>query len=514
MTVDPRTPVIVGVAQYVDRTSEPAEALTPLAMLEKAARDAAADCGAGDALWARLDALAVVRTFSDSAGVFRPPFWRYKNLPAALARKLGAAPRQLDYPPAGGDSPQLLISQFCADIAEGKIDMGLVCGVEAQRTQARAARGGGSNDMALDWSDDDDLEPTPHDTAMKRPPLSAHEIAHGMTAAPIMYTLYENAIGHHRGLSPLAHRQAIGRLMAGFSAIAAQNPNAAIPIARSAEAIITPGPDNRYIAYPYTKYLNANLFVDQSAAIIVLSTALADALGVPQSKRVYLHGSAAVSDKYLISERINYWSSPAIRLGAKAALEAAGKTIADMDMLDFYSCFAAVPEVTADALGLAEDDPRGFTITGGLPYFGGPGNNYVSHSIAEMVERLRARPDAFGLITANSMFVTNHAFGVYSATPGAYASADNRHLQAQIDALASPPFTTAPEGTGTVETFSVVYNRDGPAFGIIIGRLAEGDVRFLARITDPDDIASMIDQPVIGRRVQVMPGEKVNLARF
>ena len=68
-------------------------------------------------------------------------------------------------------------------------------------------------------------------------------------------------------------------------------------------------------------------------------------------------------------------------------------------------------------LGIAADDPRPLTVTGGLPYFGGPGNNYVTHSIASMVETLRADPGSLGLVTANGWYVTKHSIGIYSTDP-------------------------------------------------------------------------------------------------
>ena len=47
-------------------------------------------------------------------------------------------------------------------------------------------------------------------------------------------------------------------------------------------------------------------------------------------------------------------------------------------------------------------------MTGGLPYFGGPGNNYVTHSIAEMMDTVREKPGSRGLVTANGNYVTKN----------------------------------------------------------------------------------------------------------
>lgn len=509
MTVNPRMPVLVGVAQQVDRDSPPETAPTPLDRLERVARLAAADCGVGDALWPLLDRLAVIRAFADSAKAFAPPFWGYTNLPLSLSRRLGAVPARLLYPHAGGNTPQWLVNDMSAAIARGEMEIGLIAGVEAIRTQTRALKAG----IALDWSDAPD-GPAAEEIGDARMGVSRHELGHGIALPVNVYPLFENALAAHYGRHPVAHRQALGALMAPFTQVAAANPFSALPTARGARELAEPGPDNRYIAYPYTKYLNSNMFVDQAAALLVMSTARADALGVPPHKRIYLHGCADTTEKYLVSERVDYWSSPAIRIGGHHALAHAGRTVGDLALMDIYSCFPVAVEVAADELGIAHDDPRGLTVTGGLPYFGGPGNNYVTHSIAQMALRLRERPGAFGLVTANGMYLTKHSFGVYSTTPvaGAWTRADPAVYQREIDALPSPAFTETPEGAGAIETFTVVYGKEAPQYAIIIGRLTGSGERFLAVMADQLD--RLIDQPAIGRGITVTPGSPANLARL
>jgi acetyl-CoA C-acetyltransferase len=511
MTIDPRTPVLVGAAQYVDRDSDPAAALSPLAMLEQVARGAASDSGAGADLWSAIDSVAVVRTFADSASAFKPAFWHYHNLPHSVAQALGAAPRRLLYPHAGGNTPQMLVNLFAEQIAHGEHEVVLIAGVEAVRTQARAQKSG----VTPDWRDRDD-GPAFEVIGDPRMGVSKHELGHGIALPANVYPLFENALAAHYGRDMLSHRRAIGDLMARFTQVAAANPYSALPVARTAESIIDPSGDNRYIAYPYTKYLNSNMFVDQAAAVLLMSSGKADALGVPQAKRIYLHGCADTTEKYLVSERVNYWSSPAIHIGAGHALAQAGIGVADLGLIDLYSCFPVAVEIAADEIGLAHNDPRDLTITGGLPYFGGPGNNYVLHSIAEMVQRLRARPGAYGLVTANGMYLTKHSFGVYCSTPtaGAWQRSDPKSYQADIDAMPSPAFTETPDGTGTVETYTVVHDRGQPMYGIVIARLQAGDTRCLAMVADPAQVASMMDQPVVGRRLNVRPGQPANQAVF
>ena len=72
-----------------------------------------------------------------------------------------------------------------------------------------------------------------------------------------------------------------------------------------------------------------------------------------------------------------------------------------------------------DALGIAADDPRPLTVTGGLPYHGGAGSDYLTHSIATMARVLREDPGALGLVSGVGMHMTKHVYGVYSTEPGA-----------------------------------------------------------------------------------------------
>jgi acetyl-CoA C-acetyltransferase len=502
MSIDPRTPVLVGVAQSVDRSSAPGEGLSPQEMMAAVARATIADSG-GHGVAEAIDCVTVVRLFQDSG--FGAPFGHQDNLPWSVATRIGASPRRTLYGPVGGNSPQMLVNHFFEAIARGEHEVVLLAGCEPLRSQARAQKAG----LTLDWSEKapEPAEAWPEKTRY----ATAHEMQHGIALPVNIYPLFENALAHHYGRTPLEQRQHIGALMARFTAVAAANPYAQLPVARTADEIITPEGDNRYIGYPYTKYLNANMFVDQAAALLCMSTAAADRLGVPAAKRVYLHGSADTHEKILMSERVDYHSSPAIRVGAAHALRQAGIGVADIAHMDLYSCFSSAVEIAADAIGLAHDDPRGLTLTGGLPYFGGPGNNYSMHGIAEVAARCRAKPGAAGFLFANGGYLTKHSFGVWSTAPRAFTRTDPATYQAEVDAMESPPFTERPEGEGAIETYTVVHHKGAPAFALLIGRLDDG-TRFLAQAHD--NPGALIDVPVIGRRVAVRPTETVNLATF
>lgn len=508
MTLD-SMPVLIGSAQITLGAAGDL-ARSPQELLANAARAALADCG-GAIDPSGIDTIAVIRTFADSAPQFASPFGGAANYPMAVARRIGAAPRRALYPEVGGNSPQMMVNLLAEDIRLGRCRLALIAGGEAIRSMTLLRKAG----ETPDWSEADDRAPeTPGDP---RPGMSVHELRHGIGNPSDTYPLFESALAAHHGRTMDQQRDHIAALFARFSEVAAQNPHAAMPIVRTAADIREPGPDNRMIAWPYTKYMNANMFVDQAAAILLCSYGAARAMGVRPDHMVFLAGSADLSEKWLMSERVSYHSSPAIRSGAQAALSMAGIDAEALDLIDLYSCFPCAVECAADAVGLHHDDPRGLTITGGLPFFGGPGNAYSLFAIAEMHQRLRGRDKGHGLVTANGWYLTKHSFGVYSSIPPerAWAFPDDAPRQAEIDAMTAPALEQAPSGEGVVEASTVSFSRAGPERGIIIGRLKDGR-RFLANSEKGDDamLAALMGPRPVGLRICVRTEKDRGVARL
>ncbi|EMD82146.1 acetyl-CoA acetyltransferase [Pacificimonas flava] len=514
-TVQANTPCLVGAAQFVGREEDPARALSPADMLARVAADALADAArssaeplvAAAALARQIDTLAAIRLFADSgAGAFASPFGTYENLPWSVAQRLSADPAHLIYGPVGGNTPQMLINMLAERIWRGEAEMCLLVGGEALRTQARAAKAG----LTLDWGEAAPAPPEqPVDDVRM---LSGHEAKHGLALPVNVYPLFETAFGAARGWDPDTHVQRIGALMAPFSEVAAENPYAQVREARTAAELVTPSADNRWIAWPYTKYLVSNLFVDQAGAVLMMSSAKADELGIPDAGRVYLHGSADTHEKLLPVDRPDYARCPAIRIGAAHALAQAGIGANDLNIVDLYSCFPVAVELAAQEIGLSTDDPARLTQTGGLPYFGGAGNAYSMHGIAEIFAKCRAAPDRWGFVFANGGYLTKHSFGVYSGRPGYGERAEPASYQAEIDAMPSPALAEAPLGAGVIEAYTVVHDRGGARFAIIIGGLGEngGGDRFLANMTE--GLGALMQANAVGRRITVSAGDKINRA--
>ena len=503
-----RIPILVGSGQITQREADPLKALSPMELTAAAGLKASEDSGAGNALLKSLDTIVLIRSFSDTSWRFSCPFGRYSNPPSSLANRLGAEnANRLIYTYPGGNMPQWCVNRMFEMINRGELETAMIAGGEALATQKKAQRAG----INLEWNEvsGGDYE----QWGIDKRGWSDIEDRHRMAGAIFAYPMIENAIRGKKGRSISEHSLEMGRLFSSFASVAASNPLADRRQGYTKEQISTLNSDNPYIGFPYTKLMNSNAFIDQSAAIILTSVAKAKKLGIPQEKWVYLHGCADAYDHWYLSDRINFYSSPAMSKVAKETFEMADCTLADIDALDIYSCFPSAVQIACDEMNISLDDHRGLTITGGLPYFGGPGNNYVTHSIAEMINKVRAKPGIKGLVTANGNYITKQSAGIYSTEPTSkpFAPKNPSIYQNEINSQKGPPFIEFANGNGIIETYTIMHDRSGPSFGIIFGRL-EDDSRFIANTPkDYDLMLKMTSEDFLGVSGKVKNNEGVNI---
>jgi acetyl-CoA C-acetyltransferase len=459
--MDPRTPVIVGVGQVVSRDGETVE---PLALMEEAARLAAADAGLPIET---VQHIAVVDAISQS--LLDPG--------ALLATRIGAQATS-ERSGLGGNGPQLLVNRVATQITEG-LDVALVVGAEAMATVTRLMKQGESAPWQNDRLPDE------------RPGSSEREIAAGLIAPIFFYPLLEHALRADAGRTPEEQLRHISELWASFADVATGNEHAWSREAHTAAEIATEGPGNRKVSDPYLKLHNSHIGVDMGAALLLCSAEAAQ--GIPRDRWVFPHAGAHGNDHWFVSEREHLHRSPAIGLAGEALAT-------DYDLVDLYSCFPSAVQIAARELGLGLDRP--LTVTGGLTFAGGPGNNYATHGIATLVERLREQPDAVGLATALGWYVTKHALGVYSCREPErpYRAID---VQPQVDALPKVEVADGGTGTGTVESYTALYERDGsPGMGIVSARLPDGR-RALGKSHDPEVMAELLGDDPLGREVTI-----------
>ena len=242
-----------------------------------------------------------------------------------------------------------------------------------------------------------------------------------------------------------------------------------------------------------------------AGAVVMATHERADALGIALDRRVYPRGWSYARDPVLVAEHPDLASSPAMKVASAEALRLAGASVDDLAYLDLYSCFASSLHFACDALGIENLDPRGLTITGGLPYHGGPASGYLTHSIAAMVDRLREEPEATGLVSGVGMHMTKHVFGAYCATPGPVEPPDAARVQTEVDGAGSAEVVAEHEGDAAVSAYSVVHGRDGaPEWALLVCDLGAGK-RTYAQVRDSDLCADAEVTELVGRNVTLEP---------
>ena len=504
--MNPRTPVLVAVGQFTERIDDPAyRGMSSVELATAAASAALADTGVDPAAVAgAIDTVVGLRQFEIS-GRGMAPLGCSTNYPRSVAQRIDAAPARAVLEPIGGQGPQHVITEFAGVIAAGRADVVMVFGSENGSTLRSFAKAATPPDHS------ETVEGQLEDRGYGYEGLfSDYTVAHGLLGAPAQYGLLENARRGRIGLSVPDYRRAMAELFAPFTTVAARNPFSSSPVARTVEEILTVDSGNRMICDPYPRLLVARDQVNQGAAAVLMSTAAARRLGVPEEKWVYLRGHADVVDQSLLDRADLSYNSASI-LAVQEALAVAGVGIDDVATFDLYSCFPVPVFNFCDGMNLRPDDPRGLTLTGGLPYFGGPGNSYSLHAIAETVNEMRSKPGTFGLVAANGGIMSKYSVGVYSTEAAEWSIDNSAQLCASVAARPVVPVAEHPDGTGTIETYTVRY--DWPVrTGIIVGRLDSNRNRFMAVTEDPELVALLTDSEPLGARIRVRPDDKTNRA--
>lgn len=478
---NPNTPIIVGVAQVLNRVQTLEDAVEPLAMMLQAAELAEQDTGVGGLL-AQVLSVRVIR------GV-----WNYANPAKHIAAKIGAPSAQSVGTLFGGNQNQVIVNRTALSILSGELDLVLITGAEYGKSAGKARKAGKKIPLTETPGEYDLI------IGAQKPEHHDCEIAKGIRTAIQVYPMYDNAIRHHRSETIDAHLLRVSELWSRFNDVAQTNPHAWIRENVTAEEIRTPSATNRRISFPYTKLMNANMSVDMSAALIMCSVGKARKLGIAERLWVYPYAGAEGYDHFSASVRDNFYSSPGIGIVGRTVLALAETETSDLAYIDLYSCFPSAVQIAAEELGLSEN--MNLTVTGGLTFGGGPINNYVMHSIARMVELLREHPGTRGFITANGGNLYKHAHGVYSSEPPAH-DFQFKNVQTEIDALPARECLGEYRGDATVESYTVMFSDEEPAIAHVACLTPQGQ-RVWVNSQDQQLMAAMISEEFCGRRAYV-----------
>lgn len=460
-----KTDVVVAGWGQVTQPKEISETpQDPMGLMARAARSAAS-CLPDPAILKNTDGILVVKSLSA---------W-YPDPADQLARNLDLSPAFTFESKIGGNSPQAMINRAAGMIARKELNMVLVAGAEAYVPRNPEEK---KLDSAL-------LKGIPEDYQGKDASgVTPLEIKYGIEHPMQGFPLFETALWGASGLDLAAYMKTVADFWSDFSKVAADHPHAWTRQPKTSEEILTVSEKNRPIAFPYPKFMNAFVTVDMGAAVILMSAETAERCGRAKGKTVYFCGGGYAEDRqpYMI-QKSDFTASPPLETAVTRALDRAGMTLEDIDAFDLYSCFPCAVSIARKMIGIPENDPRPQTLTGGLGFFGGPGNNYNLHAVATLCEKIAAGELTTGMTTALGWFMMKHSSGIYSALPPKHDLSDH-HVNDLEDCLAGPPpveIDEAHEGKGTIETYTIVYNRNmSPAYAVIYGRTEAGK-RFIAR---------------------------------
>ena len=499
------TPILVGVGQHVlqEYPVEVENVQSPADLAAVAVKNALADAGIESAV-AEIDTIVSVRLFADSTPLWASPFGGSNNLPESIARRIGASPEHRIYSEVGGSQPMQRLAEMFQALAKNETKLVLLSGVEAIGTQKFAQKNG----LILNWYEDHanvDLEDRGHGQSF----MDDTDIQNGLTIPIYYYSIIENMRAVNAGLSLKEHAEAMAKMWGPLSKRAAKNPYAQFPKAFTTQELLLEQTDNYRLTIPYTKRLVSQDAVNQSAALLLTSVGKAKSLKIDPAKWVFLHGYAEAFDApvYL---RPNVGRSVAMAKVIQETLKIADMSVADIDHFDIYSCFPCAVSSACDVLNLPTDGSVSLTQTGGLPFFGGPGNNYSMHGIAEMVNTLRRESNDYGLVTTNGGMLSKHAAGVFSCQPHGVSGKKLNWSTQFLSRFTAEDFPScspavAPQ-KGKIISYTVIYARNVANQCIVIAENENGE-RFVAQSNEADVIIAAQNSPPFGRNITIITND-------
>jgi acetyl-CoA C-acetyltransferase len=482
---DATTPVLVGVAAVQQRFEEAGQGLEPCALMAQALQKAEAAAGA-PGLLDRADRIEVPK------GI-----WNYSDPGRLVADTVGAHSAETVLAEIG-ILQQTIINRACNSISEGSANIVLVTGGEAKYRSLRGQISG------VEVSDTPQAEVVPDTILQPDAELwSAVESDAGLGMPVGYYAIMDSALRFRQGLSVDEHRDQMAQMYSDFSEIAAANPDAWSREPVEAGFIRNPSDRNRMLAFPYTKLHNSQWNVDQAAGLIFCSAQVAGELGIPRDKWIFPLAAAESNAMSVVAARKHLDRCYGFHFAGRRVLELAGKSVADIELMELYSCFPQAVRVQLQEIGVPVDRP--LSVTGAMTFAGGPLNNFVLQATVKMAQLLRAAPGQTGLVSCVSGMNTKQACALYSSepSPGGWQFADVSTDVAAATELCE--VVAGYEGAATIAGYTVLHQGDTAWRAVVVCDIPGGR-RTVAYSDQPGVIAAMQEEEFCGRTVAISDG--------
>ncbi|AMO72896.1 hypothetical protein [Sphingorhabdus sp. M41] len=409
---DKKAPVLIGVGETSGRKLKESQGLewpSTVDLASDAIREALADSGAAAKLAASIDCLLSIRLFHDSG--LPHDCGSPENHPEAVATASGLNPATLLYGDVGGQSPQKHLNKLACQVHDGEYKAVVLSSAENVGTVKRARRSG----HKLDWSQPATRDMIDLKTDQDKM-LTAYEWRQGIINMPMAYGIVENARRARLGMDRDSYAQSMAELWEAFAEVSLTREHAQFARKWTAEELLADDHGNYRLNDPYRRWMVAQDAVELGAAVILTTAGHAEELGIAEDKIIYLHSGADASVP-LMSHQADLSISPAMESAFPKALELAEVEAGDLGPIDIYSCFPVAVSLAMDALGSPDRSLSSYTLTGGLSFFGGPGNSYSAHGMVALVQALRKDGSKPGMISANGGVINKESVGIYAAQP-------------------------------------------------------------------------------------------------
>jgi len=471
-----KKPVVIGLGITQQKGSY-AELDEALFLMEKVAMQAINDCGNSK-----------IKDFIDVIDIPKG-FWRYRDPGKWIAEKNNFSNAKTSVNKIGV-LQQHLINNTCNKIIKGEIRAGLILGGESRAKMIAALKEG------IEYKEME-LSTNPDQYVKAKDDLYGEGEAEALGLMAVgYYAVMESAMRKSKSLTLKEHEDYLGSMYADFSEIASKNQYAASDKSISKDQIMLANSDNKPMAYPYNKYHCTSWNVSQASAILICEEGLADQLNISKQKRIYPMASSETNHMIALIQRPSLISSAGLKLASEKINEVVDKHSINLNLIDLYSCFPVAVQQFENVLNLNTKTSR--TITGAMPFAGGPLNNYMLHATVQALLKLRSE-SGHSLITGVSGMMTKQSFCLWSSEyQMPFYHADVTKKAQQLDKPI--PISNAKHGNGIVIGYTVLYEGIKPTLGVFYIEDSQGE-RKVVTSEDKTVITSMREEEWIEKEI-------------
>ena len=424
-------------------------------------------------------------------------FWRYRDPGKWIAKNNDFQGIPTTYVTKIGVLQQNLINEACLKIENGEINASIILGGEARYKQLRSV-------IEKKEYFETKLDENPDFYIKAKEDLYGDGELEELGAMAVgYYATMETAIRKNDDEKIEEHQNNIASMYEEFSKVASNNEDAWLDHPYSKKEILETSKKNKMLAYPYNKLHCTSWNVNQSAALIICSEELANKLEIDNKKRVYPISSSENNHMIAIQQRPKLYESIGMIYAAKSVNKMMEKLDIRLDAYDLYSCFPAAVKMFSKSLELGSEIPK--TITGSMPYAGGPLNSFVIHSTVKMIQKIRALEVRHGLVTGVSGMMTKQSFCVWGKEYQEQFVFDDVTERAKLDE--NPvELSNIAEGEGEIIGYTIIEGSENAPKAVLYLD-DEMKHRKVVSSFDKNFINLLMEEEWVGKKVKFKDGQ-------